>query len=276
MKKSDTQKLLKLVGTRFTTPEWQVRVERPVPTRFHQWADDKLSLANLVTTRVSDGVVRNLLLTAWRGTAVWYVVVFPESRDRPLAELHDLNGGRDERYLEWRYQPIKRDGRNRERVEYFTEQFGSPVVHVGLPNVTKELESFLEDLFALVDNRLAADDLAADRPSNDDRFPEGRLLERRHLARERNRALIAKAKALRKGRLRCEVCAFDFKKVYGRHGDGYIEAHHTKPVSELTETSTTRVEDIALVCANCHRMLHRRRPWLELRDLKQLLARRRA
>jgi len=47
-------------------------------------------------------------------------------------------------------------------------------------------------------------------------------------------------------------------------GRGFIQAHHTIPVSELRKESKTKVRDIALVCSNCHRMLHRRRPWLRI------------
>ncbi|WP_276208284.1 HNH endonuclease [Gracilibacillus sp. YIM 98692] len=73
------------------------------------------------------------------------------------------------------------------------------------------------------------------------------------------------------GRLICEVCEFDFMERYGEIGDGYIEGHHTKPISEMSENEQTKVEDIALVCANCHRMLHRKRPWLSITELKNLI-----
>ena len=107
-------------------------------------------------------------------------------------------------------------------------------------------------------------------------FPEGRAAFVTHRKRERNPALIraAKANALKKfGRLFCHACGFDFGKVYGRFGEGFIEAHHSIPVSQLIDNSVSRVEDIALVCSNCHRILHRRRPWLEIEQLKELLSR---
>ena len=59
--------------------------------------------------------------------------------------------------------------------------------------------------------------------------------------------------------------------MYGLIGEDFIECHHTLPVSELTPDSKTRIEDIALLCANCHRMVHRRRPWLRIEDLRKLL-----
>lgn len=60
-------------------------------------------------------------------------------------------------------------------------------------------------------------------------------------------------------------------RTYGEVGKDFIECHHTVPVSELTEGMKTKLSDMALVCSNCHRMLHRKRPWLRLSDLKALL-----
>ncbi|WP_236887482.1 HNH endonuclease [Clostridium argentinense] len=60
------------------------------------------------------------------------------------------------------------------------------------------------------------------------------------------------------GRLFCEACGFDFFEVYGERGKDFIEGHHTKFVSELSDGDMTRVEDIAMLCSNCHRMIHRK------------------
>lgn len=110
---------------------------------------------------------------------------------------------------------------------------------------------------------------------DDESFPEGRQLLRTHLVRERRPALVKLAKQRFKdqhdGRLFCQACGFDFSATYGPLGEDYIEAHHTVPVSQLVPGSQTRVEDLAMVCANCHRMLHRRRPWLTMPELAQIL-----
>ncbi|WP_053852801.1 HNH endonuclease [Streptomyces sp. NRRL B-24085] len=91
---------------------------------------------------------------------------------------------------------------------------------------------------------------------------EGRLLVRRALARERDPKLRAlKIKQVqRDGRpLRCEICDFDFARTYGDLGEGYIEVHHVTPLY-ASGTRETRLDDLACVCANCHRMCHRSRP----------------
>ena len=59
---------------------------------------------------------------------------------------------------------------------------------------------------------------------------------------------------------------------YGPRGDGYIEAHHTRPLETLDPSQPTKVSDLALLCANCHRMVHAKRPWLSLVELKALIA----
>jgi len=110
---------------------------------------------------------------------------------------------------------------------------------------------------------------------DEDGFPEGKQMLTQHIIRERNTEVIklAKQRFLQQhGKLFCEVCGFDFKAHYGDIGEGYIEGHHTKPVSEMAENEQTMVGDIAIVCANCHRMLHRKRPWLSINELNALLS----
>ena len=109
---------------------------------------------------------------------------------------------------------------------------------------------------------------------DDEGFPEGKKKLRTHICRERNYKVIKEAKSRYKdkhGKLICEICEFDFEEVYGDIGVDFIEGHHIIPVSELEEGDTTRVEDIILVCSNCHKMLHRKRPWLKPEELKDLL-----
>lgn len=103
---------------------------------------------------------------------------------------------------------------------------------------------------------------------------EGRLLTRVHVTRERNQGLIKRKKKSvlsKTGSLKCEVCSFDFKQVYGALGEGFAECHHVKPVSQLTPNEKTNINDLAILCANCHRMIHRERPWKTVEELKSIL-----
>lgn len=105
--------------------------------------------------------------------------------------------------------------------------------------------------------------------------PEGRLLTSQHRRRERNRKLVddRKPQALKRyGRLECEACGFDFEARYGERGRGFIECHHTRPVHTLVPGDVTRLVDLALMCANCHRMIHASRPWLSVDELRAILS----
>ena len=91
-------------------------------------------------------------------------------------------------------------------------------------------------------------------------FPEGKWKERLHKYRERNTNVIKKAKSLRIKKdplLKCDVCGFSFFTRYGFRGKEFIEAHHTIPLESLSPGDETKIEDIALVCSNCHSMIHR-------------------
>lgn len=104
---------------------------------------------------------------------------------------------------------------------------------------------------------------------------EGRLLTRLHRFRDRDQKTAAEKKKkvfAASGALRCEACTFDFSETYGALGEGFIECHHITPLSEApTAGVKTRPEDLALLCANCHRMIHRAKPWLSVEALKALL-----
>lgn len=108
----------------------------------------------------------------------------------------------------------------------------------------------------------------------DDEFSEGKILLRKHLQRERNIKLIELSKKKfieQNGHLYCEVCGFDFAKTYGELGEKFIEAHHIKPVSQMDENEKTSIDDIVMVCSNCHSMIHRKKPWLTIDKIKEIL-----
>jgi len=102
---------------------------------------------------------------------------------------------------------------------------------------------------------------------------EGEERVRAHCQRERSRELVMMAKRVfqgqNNGHLFCEVCGFDFGAVYG--APDFIEAHHRVPLRDLKLGSKTKVSDLAMVCANCHRMLHRGSPWPTVEELKRQL-----
>jgi hypothetical protein len=68
---------------------------------------------------------------------------------------------------------------------------------------------------------------------------------------------------------RCSVCGFDFAATYGEIGDGFIHVHHLVPLGQIGEEyEVDPVRDLRPVCANCHAMIHRARPALDLDALR--------
>ncbi|RYG99862.1 MAG: HNH endonuclease [Alphaproteobacteria bacterium] len=102
---------------------------------------------------------------------------------------------------------------------------------------------------------------------------EGGVVIRLHKTYERDARLIRKKRSEAKasGALVCEVCGFDYEATYGALGSDYIEVHHTKPVHMMKPGSSTRLSDLALLCASCHRMAHRKRVPLTLDELRTAL-----
>lgn len=89
---------------------------------------------------------------------------------------------------------------------------------------------------------------------------EGALALKEHRMRERSRELRnAKIREFLEshGRLYCEICNFDFEETYGALGAGLIEVHHTKAIADYQREDVTLLEDLMLVCSNCHYVIHR-------------------
>lgn len=89
---------------------------------------------------------------------------------------------------------------------------------------------------------------------------------RLHKRIERNARLV---KAVKKAQgHECRVCGINFELHYGDIGKGFIEAHHLRPVASLsgTQVPLDPVKDFAVLCSNCHRMIHRSK-WVH--DIEQ-------
>ncbi|MGO4199079.1 hypothetical protein AB4Z13_27340 [Rhizobium sp. YAF28] len=75
------------------------------------------------------------------------------------------------------------------------------------------------------------------------------------LAKEKREAFIAEHK-----RLFCEDCKFDPMEKYGPEaGSACIEVHHHRThLANMEPGHKTSIEDLKCLCANCHRVLHRK------------------
>jgi 5-methylcytosine-specific restriction enzyme A len=93
-----------------------------------------------------------------------------------------------------------------------------------------------------------------------------------HRRRERDQGLVRRKRLQvlrRNGALACEACSFDSQAEWGIAG--IIECHHLVPVSELEPGRKTKLADTRLLCPNCHRLVHSRRPWLKWDELLSLV-----
>lgn len=96
----------------------------------------------------------------------------------------------------------------------------------------------------------------------------------RMIAHRRRESLLRTAKiddasGRNGGHLVCEVkgCGFDFFAAYGELGSGYAHVHHRRGLANYQGVEKTRLDELAIVCANCHAMIHRGG---ECRDLNVL------
>ncbi|MDF4204884.1 HNH endonuclease [Maribacter sp. SA7] len=105
--------------------------------------------------------------------------------------------------------------------------------------------------------------------NNQDEFLEGFKKEIKTENSYRSGKLVKLAKE--KYGTDCVVCGFSFEQKYGQHGKDFIEIHHLIPIENGTRKST--INDVAPVCSNCHRMLHKGKTMLSIEYLKEIIER---
>jgi 5-methylcytosine-specific restriction protein A len=141
------------------------------------------------------------------------------------------------------------------------EQLGHDRTHV------KELAELIRDGIKF------AEELAEAQADDDLVFAEGRVATETHVRRERSpkirKQLLRKRRSV--GRLKCDICGAEPRTRDEALHDAMFEAHHVLPLAAGKER-TTRLKDMALLCANCHRLTHRAiaiaKRWLTLEQAK--------
>ncbi|WP_017732748.1 HNH endonuclease [Nafulsella turpanensis] len=198
---------------------------------------------------------------SWRFAPSRYIGYFQNNLEKHEANYYIINGGVTNK-------AIDKIAKNKlSENPYLESEYISYCKELGITPSNQKRKFWLFDF--------ENEDFENNRVTNEG-FPEGKLVERIHRNRERNSALIEQAKKKYQeendGRVPCQVCEFDFQKEYGEVGKDFIEAHHTIPVSEMPNGYKTKIGEIVFVCSNCHKMLHRKRPWLKITDLKKIKA----
>lgn len=101
-------------------------------------------------------------------------------------------------------------------------------------------------------------------------YPEGAVTQVLVNRYERNPANRAACLAFHG--TQCMGCGFDFEARYGPIASGFIEVHHTTPVSKLgAGYIIDPAKDLIPLCSNCHAMVHRISPPLTLEQLHYLI-----
>lgn len=98
---------------------------------------------------------------------------------------------------------------------------------------------------------------------------EGVVSEVKYFRSKRNRAI--RNLCAERDHYTCQVCGFNFESVYGERGKGFIEIHHTKPVSSYDGEHEVRLEDIVALCSNCHSMIHYGGKLMSVDELKEVI-----
>lgn len=82
---------------------------------------------------------------------------------------------------------------------------------------------------------------------------------------------VARQKCIQHYGAFCQVCGFDFGKVYGKDADGFINVHHIIPLSEIgKEYRVDPIKDLIPLCSNCHSAVHLTKPPKSISEMKKL------
>jgi 5-methylcytosine-specific restriction enzyme A len=126
-----------------------------------------------------------------------------------------------------------------------------------------ELEADLTRFLLLYASLVEARDQVQEESQPDTSDPKTRTEAakyRWHKRAERSRKLAAEAKRFHGTRCQVTACGKQLSDIYGELGADYIEAHHLTPFASL-EGRPTNLDpkvDFAVVCPDCHRMIHRK------------------
>ncbi len=127
------------------------------------------------------------------------------------------------------------------------------------------------NLFGMVVALLTVEEIGGELDKAVRGLPEGAV--ERVLVNKYERNRINRTLCIENHGARCCVCGFDFFNAYGSIGRGFIHVHHVVPVSLLGPGYVIDpAVDLVPVCPNCHAMLHRQSPPLDVLALRAEIA----
>ena len=207
----------------------------------------------------------------------------PSGRDPRVVALSELL-----RQLPYHSEASKRDSfRNGDGVAFKLQNLRQVATGHGLGNVSQmdrkiwsEFHSRPEAVKQMAEviraNIAAAQAMPSQEAEEDEEFFEGRVATIVHNRRERSRGLRPQLIEARRtaGGLACEVCGSTGPAGSDALAEAIFEAHHIIPLSAASERKT-RLTDMALLCANCHKLIHRliasEKRWIKPDEAKALL-----
>jgi 5-methylcytosine-specific restriction enzyme A len=207
----------------------------------------------------------------------------PSGNDPRVMALSDLL-----RRFPFHAESIKRESfRNPDGVSFKLQNLAQVATGRGLGNVAAadrevwaEFGSRLEELkriASLIRLGVSSEQLTEEPWEEEQEFPEGRIVTAMHTRRERQRGLRDKLLASRRklGPLACEICHRPSPISEPSVTDAVFEAHHIVPLAIGQGQRNTRISDLALLCAGCHRALHRliakEKRWISVLEAASLL-----
>lgn len=102
-------------------------------------------------------------------------------------------------------------------------------------------------------------------------YNEGEIVEKISKEYKREPEVRKQFLATKSRPYKCEVCGFEFEKIYGQLGKDYIEVHHIEQLSKRKRKRTNVNKDLICLCSNCHSMIHRREPCLTVEELNEIV-----
>lgn len=159
-----------------------------------------------------------------------------------------------------------------------------PITSIDYSKIDKEFKSFNQahqkrnaglfpSIFQLISQQktIAPNDsniieISEELPSTDlDAIIEGAKKQITVNAYERNpvarRECLKYFKQKNNGIIKCEICGFQFSKVYGKQFEEKIHVHHIVEISSIgDEYKVNPTTDLIPICPNCHMIIHSRKP----------------
>lgn len=167
------------------------------------------------------------------------------------------------------FQQSRKDAHSTGVIEYLKDYLNQPLPQPAYIFSSPETNAQMLAMSSQDDEAEELPDIEQERPS----AIEGHKEFVNHLRRER-KPWIIKAKKNQvlneTGKLACEACGFDFKQVYGEF---FAEAHHRALLAAVETEIETTLDDLSILCSNCHRMIHRTKPMETVEQFRERVTR---